>query len=91
MDFELGDDQRAFQAAARDFAASEMAPYAVGQDRPVDVLFVGGYSQHHQQRAAVLEAVARMAGEYNVVYHLDRSRLCRLDLRGSRWRSTVPA
>jgi hypothetical protein len=56
----------------------EMAPYAVRQDRPVDVLFVGGYSRHHQHRAAVLEAVARMAGEYNVVYHLDRSRLCRL-------------
>ena len=25
-----------------------------------------------------LEAVAKLAGEYNVVYHLDRSRLCRL-------------
>ena len=48
------------------------------QDRPVDVLFVGGYSRHHRQRAAVLEAVAKLAGEYNVVYHLDRSRLCRL-------------
>ncbi len=30
------------------------------------------------KRAAVLEAVAKLAGEYNVVYHLDRSRLCRL-------------
>ena len=26
----------------------------------------------------ILEAVAKLAGEYNVVYHLDRSRLCRL-------------
>ena len=44
----------------------------------MDVLFVGGYSRHHKQRAAVLEAVAKMAGEYNIVFHLDRSRLCRL-------------
>jgi hypothetical protein len=56
----------------------EMAQYAVRQNRPVDVLFVGGYSRHHRHRAAVLEAVAKLAGEYNVVYHLDRSRLCRL-------------
>lgn len=56
----------------------ELAPFALRRDRPVDVLFVGGYSRHHKQRAAVLEAVAKMAGEYNIVFHLDRSRLCRL-------------
>ena len=56
----------------------ELAPFAARQGRPVDVLFVGGYSRHHKQRAAVLEAVAKMAGEYNIVFHLDRSRLCRL-------------
>ena len=56
----------------------ELAPFADRQDRPVDVLFVGGYSRHHRRRAAVLEAVAKLAGEYNVVYRLDRSRLCRL-------------
>ena len=56
----------------------ELAPFAARQDRPVDVLFVGGYSRHHARRAAVLEAVAQLAGEYNIVYHLDRSRLCRL-------------
>ncbi len=56
----------------------ELAPFAGRQDRPVDVLFVGGYSRHHRRRAAVLEAVAKLAGEYNVVYRLDRSRLCRL-------------
>ncbi len=32
MDFELSDDQRAFQEAARDFASAEMAPYAAGWD-----------------------------------------------------------
>jgi glycosyltransferase involved in cell wall biosynthesis len=56
----------------------EMAPFATRQNRPVDVLFVGGYSRHHRHRAAVLEAVAKLDGEYNIVYHLDRSRLCRL-------------
>lgn len=56
----------------------ELEPFAARQDRPIDVLFVGGYSRHHRRRAAVLEAVARLAGQFNVVYHLDRSRLCRL-------------
>jgi len=56
----------------------ELGPFAARRDRPVDVLFVGGYSRHHQKRAAILEAVAKLSGEFNVVYHLDRSRLCRL-------------
>ena len=56
----------------------ELASFALRQDRPLDVLFVGGYSRHHKQRAAVLEAVAKMADECNIVFHLDRSRLCRL-------------
>jgi glycosyltransferase involved in cell wall biosynthesis len=56
----------------------ELAPFAVRQDRPIDVLFVGSYSRHHARRAAVLEAVAQLEGEYHIVFHLDRSRLCRL-------------
>ena len=56
----------------------EFGPFAARRDRPVDVLFVGGYSRHHIKRAAILEAVAKLSGEFNVVYHLDRSRLCRL-------------
>jgi glycosyltransferase involved in cell wall biosynthesis len=56
----------------------ELAPFAAHQERPIDVLFVGGYSRHHRQRASVLEAVAKLAGEYDIAYHLDRSRLCRL-------------
>lgn len=55
-----------------------LAPFAARSDRPVDVLFVGGYSRHHQKRAAVLEAVAALAGQYEIVYHLDRSRLCKI-------------
>jgi Glycosyl transferases group 1 len=57
---------------------AELAPYAARQDRPVDILFVGGYTRHHQQRAAILDAVAKLAPRYNVVFHLDRSRLCAL-------------
>ena len=36
MDFELNDDQRAFQQAARDFAAAEMAPFAAEWDAQSD-------------------------------------------------------
>jgi len=56
----------------------ELAPYAARQNRPIDVLFVGGYSRHHKRRAAVLESVAQLNSENNIVYHLDRSRLCQL-------------
>ncbi len=42
MDFELSDDQRAIQAAARDFAEAELAPHSARWDEdkhfPVDVL-----------------------------------------------------
>jgi alkylation response protein AidB-like acyl-CoA dehydrogenase len=42
MDFELSDDQQAFQTLARDFAASEMAPHAARWDEdcefPVETL-----------------------------------------------------
>jgi len=56
----------------------EFASFACRQDRPIDVVFVGGYSRRHKRRAAVLEAIAGMADQYNIVLHLDRSRLCRL-------------
>jgi hypothetical protein len=47
-------------------------------DRPIDVLFVGGYSRHHSRRARILERVARLAATRNVVFCLDASRLTRL-------------
>ena len=47
-------------------------------ERPVDILFVGGYSRHHAARAKVLEQVARLADARRVVYCLDASRLTRL-------------
>ncbi|KRQ98352.1 glycosyltransferase [Bradyrhizobium valentinum] len=44
-------------------------------DRPIDVLFVGGYSRHHSERAKTLEEVAKLAGTHEVAFHLDSSRL----------------
>lgn len=55
-----------------------MDNYAANNNRPIDVLFIGGYSRHHRKRAEVLEAVSRLRKEFRIVYHLDRSRLTRL-------------
>jgi hypothetical protein len=44
-------------------------------DRPIDVLFVGGYSRHHTARARTLDQVAELASIYRIVYCLDASRL----------------
>jgi len=53
-----------------------MAEFGQGE-RPIDVLFVGGYSRHHWMRARVLECVAGLAESRRVVYCLDASRLTR--------------
>ena len=45
---------------------TELSPYAGREDRPIDVLFVGGYSRHHKRRADILEKVAKLAADYNV-------------------------
>ncbi len=55
-----------------------MDEYAGNDDRPVDVLFVGGYSRHHMRRAAVLEAVAGLGDRYRIEFRLARSRFTRL-------------
>lgn len=55
----------------------QMDAYAQNDRRPIDVLFVGGYTRHHRARAVVLEAVARLRGRLNVVLRLDQSRLTR--------------
>lgn len=56
----------------------EMDIYGENTERPLDVLFIGGYSRHHTRRAEVLEAVARLAPHYKVSYCLDQSRVTRL-------------
>lgn len=55
-----------------------MANYAGNTAQKVDVVFVGGYTRHHRQRAMLLEAVAALKNEYSVRFHLDTSRLTRL-------------
>jgi hypothetical protein len=52
----------------------ELAPFAARRDRPVDVLFVGGYTGRHRDRAEILEAVAKLADQYHIAYYLDRPR-----------------
>lgn len=51
-----------------------MENYGYG-DRPIDVLFVGGYSRHHTARTKTLEQVASLADTRRIVYCLDSSRL----------------
>jgi hypothetical protein len=55
-----------------------MDRFAAREDRPVDVLFVGGYTRHHRRRAELLEAVAALSCEFNLRFHLDNSRMTRL-------------
>ena len=55
-----------------------MDAFAANRDRPIDVLFVGGYTRHHRRRAELLEAVSILGEKHEVAMHLDRSRLTRL-------------
>jgi hypothetical protein len=55
-----------------------MDEYVGNGDRPIDFLFVGGYSRHHMRRAAVLEATARLRDRYRIEFCLARSRFTRL-------------
>jgi hypothetical protein len=47
-------------------------------DRPIDVLFVGGYSRHHSARAKVLEDIAALNPSSRVVYCFDVSRMTKV-------------
>ena len=58
--------------------APGMADASPTAERPIDVLFVGGYSRHHMRRNGILEAVGRTAPQVKVAYHLDMGRLNRL-------------
>ncbi len=73
--FEKGGCKTAYFAPSHD---PVMDRYAENEDRPIDVLFVGGYSRHHVRRAEILDAVAGLAGRFRIVFRLDQSRLSRL-------------
>lgn len=55
----------------------EMDAYAANEDRPIDVVFVGGYTRHHRQRADVLDKVAALTENLRVEFYLDQSRMTR--------------
>ncbi len=55
-----------------------MAQYAANEDRPIDVLFAGGFSRHHRRRTELLEAVAGLAPHARIAFHLEASRLTHL-------------
>lgn len=63
----------------------KMDQFAEAAERPIDVLFIGGYTRHHLERAAALEAVAALAGRYNIVFNLDVSRATRLAETPAGW------
>lgn len=56
----------------------EMDSYAANEYRPLDVLFVGGYSHYHKSRAAMLNEIAKLRVRFKVEYCLDKSRLTSL-------------
>jgi Glycosyl transferases group 1 len=47
-------------------------------ERPIDVLFIGGYSRHHSARAQALQEVANLSATRQIVFRLDASRLTRM-------------
>ncbi len=54
-----------------------MDEYGEGE-RPIDVLFIGGYSRHHSARAQALQEVANLSATRQIVFRLDTSRLTRM-------------
>jgi hypothetical protein len=55
-----------------------MGPFSENAERDIDVVFAGGFSRYHLQRAAVLEEIAALKGRIRIVFALDRSRFTRL-------------
>jgi glycosyltransferase involved in cell wall biosynthesis len=55
-----------------------MDAIAGNTDRPIDVLFIGGYTRHHKGRVKILEAVAGLHRQHRVEFALDRSRMTQL-------------
>jgi hypothetical protein len=53
----------------------KMNRYATNKDRPIDILFVGGYSRHHKRRAEMLTALAVELNHLSIRMHLDCSKL----------------
>jgi Glycosyl transferases group 1 len=52
--------------------------YANDSHKPIDILFVGGYTRHHSRRNTILDHVAALRHDLNIVYCLNNSRITRL-------------
>ncbi len=61
-----------------------MQDYAENADRPLDVVFAGTYSRHHQNRSRIVEAIAQLPDHVRVQIHL-------LQSRPTRWASALPS
>lgn len=55
-----------------------MDEYLAREERTTDIVFAGGYSRHHRQRAEILERVAEECADFRIAYHVDCSRLTRI-------------
>lgn len=55
-----------------------MDSYGNELNRPIDILFIGGFSRHHKKRALILEAVAALSDKYNIHYSMDESFLTKI-------------
>jgi hypothetical protein len=62
-----------------------MQPFSENRARDIDVVFAGGFSRYHMQRAEILEDIASLSPSIHVVYALDRSRLTRLAESAMGW------
>lgn len=58
--------------------APQMKSAAEIVDRPIDIIFIGGYSRHHMRRNQILDSVAKMYPTLHVQFNLDVGRLNRL-------------
>jgi hypothetical protein len=76
----LAEHQRRGCRTAYFFPAAdpEMETFAHNTERPIDVLFVGGYTRHHMRRAELLTSLARTGDSYATVMHLESSRFTKI-------------
>jgi hypothetical protein len=57
---------------------SAMEPECYDKERPIDVVFVGSYSRHHRNRAAVLEKLLELDESHKIQLSLSYDRLTKL-------------
>jgi Glycosyl transferases group 1 len=66
-----------------------MAEHCDNQERPIDLAFAGGYTRHHRQRAAILEAIAELHNECSIHFSFDPGRFTQLAESPIGWMTPV--